>query len=373
MSSHVAARKTKGVTRYYLERSSVNAEGKTIKETIVKLGDENTPREVVIWSNSHTVGHIAIEEGDQLLASLPEKSGTIKLPCDLIPAGKARNGPPQWWCRVHQCYYGRKADLEIGKCQNWDVELSYISRPWVLRQENCPGGVGVWCALPPAVTHGNGNAQSKRVIGIHVHTRLQEGGKKEIDATFPAIVIPRPDPLGMSIDRIHITPPAAYAWLDAFERGTTLDSVKCNYCFSFHLDLGHFAQTPHKKHLCGHCGKMFLPQGKENLVSNPLHLLEPSTGFESATGKLDIKSDDFYKLEVWPSTPALIWTLDRPQVTGIHVHAYRSRTERVIDETYGEVVVDNVTLSRKELMMSLLHDYRKPKTANMFRANPLDD
>ncbi|NJM75318.1 MAG: hypothetical protein HC852_05425 [Acaryochloridaceae cyanobacterium RU_4_10] len=250
--------------------------------------------------------------------------------------------------------------------------MQYANRPFILKPEDSPGGVGVWCALPPAIVTGPLNARNRRVLGIHVHTRRINDEKKTIDSTFPAIVLPHPDPLGMSVDIIHITPPAAYGWLDAQERGTPLDSVKCPKCNAHHLDLGHFSQNPHQMHLCGSCGSMFRPKGKGKLVSNPLSLLQPTSGFIDATERIELRSDAFYKVEVWPSTPAIIWDLDRPQFVGIHVHAYKNRTERVIDETYGSVLLDGVELDRKSLIMSLLHDYKEPKAANMFQANPKD-
>jgi hypothetical protein len=367
------SRRNNGTLFFSMEEQYRDKAGKVKTKYVVSLGSENSQRSVVIWSENHTVGHIAIQDSDLLMPQVPEKaSGTVNMPCDFISAGKARNGARQWWCRSHQCYYGRKGDLESGKCKNASVSLHYANRPYVLKPEEFPGGVGVWCALPPAIVTGPLNAQKKRVLGIHVHARRDSNSKKDIDSTFPAIVLPHPDPLGMSVDIIHITPPAAYGWLDAQERETTLDSVKCPNCNAHHLDLGHFAQTPHQMHLCGNCGRMFRPKGKGKLVSNPLSLLQPTTGFVNAVERIQLRSEAFYKIEVWPSTPAIIWSLDRPQFVGIHVHAYKTRTERVIDETYGAVEVDGVELDRKELIMSLLHNYKEPKAANMFQANPED-
>lgn len=58
------------------------------------------------------------------------------------------------------------------------------------------------------------------------------------------------------------------------------------------------------------------------------------------------------EFEIWSSTPAVVWTADRPQEKGIHVHVYEGTIEgrrRIVDDTFGKVVHKGVALDRKAL------------------------
>lgn len=59
--------------------------------------------------------------------------------------------------------------------------------------------------------------------------------------------------------------------------------------------------------------------------------------------------DDYqdYRFELWTSTSAVLWTANRPQEQGIHVHVYENK-ERIIDDTFGKVVYQGKELNRKK-------------------------
>jgi hypothetical protein len=61
---------------------------------------------------------------------------------------------------------------------------------------------------------------------------------------------------------------------------------------------------------------------------------------------LDIKQADFPGgIQIWGSNPAFLWTSDRPEEEGIHVHAYRGPSEIPdLGETYGKVTIDGIKL-----------------------------
>jgi hypothetical protein len=56
---------------------------------------------------------------------------------------------------------------------------------------------------------------------------------------------------------------------------------------------------------------------------------------------------------IWASTPAIVWTAARPQEFGIHVHAFRD-SERIIDDTFGEVMLNGERLDRRKLIDAML-------------------
>lgn len=328
----------------------------------------------VIWSDAHTLGHIAIEQGNEVLAAIPQEAGkeTTYLPCQLIDAGKFRNGKPRWWCRTHQVHFGKKADIK--HCCNAHVAMNFAYNPLDLDIDKYLGGVGIWAALPPAIcTRPEGASEP---TGIHVHARKTAGGHKVIDKTFPCITLSFLESLGLSTMKMHVTPPSAVAWLDATERGVEMDVCRCTFCHVPHLDLGYFAQNPHKRHLCGNCGREFW--AKTRNISNPLSLLSqalekhPRSKVESSES-LDIFSRDFPGgLEIYPSTPAILWTSPKPEQTGIHVHAWDAQGKRVIDETYGAVTLDGNALSREALLMPLLHQYTRPLANSPYTRHPKD-
>ncbi len=66
--------------------------------------------------------------------------------------------------------------------------------------------------------------------------------------------------------------------------------------------------------------------------------------------------DDYsgHHFELWSSTPAVLWTADRPQERGIHVHVFSGDgLRRIIDDTFGEVVYRGRKLDRKILWQNM--------------------
>lgn len=333
--------------------------GKVKRRILKHIGTVQKAGEVepvaIIWSANHTLGNITIKADNPLIKQIPEGSNTfVDLPCDFVEAGKFRNGKPRWWCRTHQMHFGKKADGD--KCGNASIPMDCCRNPFLLDPSEYVGGIAVWAALKPAIcTRPNGATEP---TGIHVHCRQTVNGKKSIDKTFPALRVKIADPLGFAFDWIDVTPIAAQAWLKANASGLEPTSIRCTYCSTPHLDLDSFATKPHRKHLCGNCGRDFWAQ--KPITSNPLALLAPylekvDRVTELASPSLEIKSSAYPGgLEIWSSTTALVWTTPRPETVGIHVHAYDASGKRVIDETYGSVVLDGQLLDRAELLNQML-------------------
>jgi hypothetical protein len=192
-----------------------------------------------------------------------------------------------------------------------------------------------------------------------VHKRFSGDNKKNLDRDFDAIVCSYNQNLGLfssgEITQIQITPPAAFEFVKSLENGREMSCVTCKKCGYPHLDLGSFANTPHAKHFCGNCGNDSVwSDGK--IVSTPLKPLHDqfnnSNQYIVPDRTLNMDEYPGLKFDVWSSTPAVLWTADRPQELGIHVHIY-DKGRRVVDDTFGVVIYQGQELDRKVLWQEM--------------------
>jgi len=348
------------------------------KVTVEDLSKETppldlVPGEAVCWSFYSTMGNIAVDSSS-VLGEFDGASGdSALLPCEIIKAGKFRHGKPRWYCRTHLVYWGIKADKinhqgndEI-RCSNADMRFSYVKNPLVIDLEEYEE-IGIWCALEPGLSSRDIEDKPPRV---HVHARSKAKGEKVIDETFPAIICKNPgkaDLFGATeIDQIQITPPAIIDFFEILisEKSDDLDCVSCNKCGFPHLDLGKFAKEAHTKHFCANCGNDST-WTKPGIISNPLKVLHDHFKFGNEYLEVDRKLniDDYggsVDFDIWASTPAIVWTGDRPQEFGIHVHLTDKVTgNRVVDNTYSEVILNGEILDRDMILKKMLeHCVRK--------------
>lgn len=200
----------------------------------------------------------------------------------------------------------------------------------------------------------------KRPPRIHVHVRPIADGAKSIDGDYEAISILYNDDLGLfgsdDITRVNVTPPAAFEFVRSLEAKRTMDCIDCSTCGYPHLDLGDFATTPHRKHFCGNCGRDST-WSRGPIVSTPLKPLHDrfakTVKYESPDRAIDLDEYPDSKFAIWASTPAIVWTANRPQEFGIHVHVVKDG-KRIIDDTFGEVVLDGKPLVRSELIDAMI-------------------
>ena len=320
-------------------------------------------REAICWSYGRTLGNIAVFSED-LLGTFPARKGDDAiLACDIVEAGKMRNGVKRWWCRTHQKHWGTKGDIAAAaksnavRCSNHLQPMSYVINPPHIRMEE-HAEVGIWCSLPPAMTS-VGVPQPRRPR-IHVHVRQQVNGDKVIDQDFEALSL-HYNPAGdlfanNEINKVHITPPAALEFVLALEVGLEMGCINCKNCGYPHLDLGEFARTPHSKHLCGNCGRDNT-WSKAAMASTPLKPLHDQ--FSKASHYIDVEKilniDDYpgAQFALWTSTPAVLWTANRAQERGIHVHL-RVNGDRVVDDTFGTVIYKGKQLDRSDLLATMV-------------------
>jgi hypothetical protein len=152
------------------------------------------------------------------------------------------------------------------------------------------------------------------------------------------------------------TPPAAVEFVLALENGLDMGCINCRDCGCPHLDLGEFARTAHSKHLCGNCGRDNT-WSRSPIASTPLKPLHDQ--FSRAASYVDVQKmlniDDYPGAEfaLWASTPAVLWTADRAQERGIHVHLGMNG-KRLIDDTFGTVIYRGESLQRAALLEAML-------------------
>ena len=316
-------------------------------------------REAICWSYGRTLGNISISN-ERLLETFPASEGDdAVLSCDMVAAGKMRTGKQRWWCRTHQRHWGKKADITdavvngVARCSNHAQPMCYLIDPQHITIQD-HAEVGIWCSMPPALTHKG--APDPRRPKIHVHVRDKPGQDKIIDQNFKALSLyySASDSLSGSseIAKVHLTPTSALEFVLALEAGKSMGCINCRDCGYPHLDLGEFARKEHSKHLCGNCGRDNT-WSSGPIVSTPLKPVHDQ--FSKANQYVDVTSsinlDDYAGLQfqIWASTPAVLWTAERAQERGIHVHVYKDG-KYLIDDTFGTVLFKGKRLERSELL-----------------------
>ena len=305
-----------------------------------------------------------------MLGRFPKKVGNDAiLPCDFAHAGKFRHGADRLWCRTHQTHRGTKADLksfdQFGemRCANHTQPMNYVVSPFTVNI-NQHAEVGIWCSMPAALST---VAIKPRAPKIHVHVREKAGESKTVDMDFTAIstiysanLVPLHSDFGRlnktgtkqrmpvqqapmdrfdstqgsisksqnhcaevlglfgstQITQVNITPPSAFDFLRAVELCREMSCINCSTCGYPHLDLGDFADKPHRKHFCGNCGRDST-WSKEPIVSTPLKPLHDefakNTKYEQPSRTINLDEHTGCDHTVWASTPAIVWTAERPQ------------------------------------------------------------
>jgi transposase-like protein len=183
--------------------------------------------------------------------------------------------------------------------------------------------------------------------GIHVHARLLSESSKELDFTYRAVILvgerfPQDGVVVSEIDAIYYMVSTVF--------GFSMIFVACTHCGWPHLDKDWFSVHPHRRHLCAGCGKHF--RDCVTGIGNPIIGVRDRYGVINhrivpATKTLDIKQSDFPGgIQIWGSNPALLWTSEKCEEEGIHVHAFleQGQEEAAVDDTFSAVTIDGIKL-----------------------------
>jgi transposase-like protein len=268
--------------------------------------------------------------------------GSSSTQCHVVPVGKRRDGGTRYWCLQHKAdataKYGRRAKT----CRA--AHLAPIRPEDILRLiiDKYKAGVALWGAVPAVYD----TTRLPMDRGIHVHARLTPTAKKELDYTYRAVRVLSDR---LAEDGILISELDAIYYMVTSIFGYDMKYVTCSHCGYPHLDRDWFSVHPHRRHLCAGCGKHFTDTSVA--IGNPILGVRAACGIKAQQSrlsdrKLDIKQADFPGgIQIWGSNPAFLWTSDRSEEEGIHVHAYQAHSEIPdLDETYGQVTIDGVRL-----------------------------
>ena len=323
---------------------------------------ETLERGAVCWAQGRTLGNIEVRLPELLHHSTEKRATDVLLPCDFVYAGKYRHGAERWWCRTHQTHWGVKTDFAAlhpshkMRCANHAQLMNYEIAPYTVELDK-HAEVGVWCSMPAALSTSVIKARPPKV---HVHVRDTLESHKQVDKDFATIaaVYSTQHTLFGNCDKVwvDITPPAAFSFVCALEAHQQMACIDCPNCQYPHLDLGEFGRTPHRKHFCANCGRDST-WSKAPIVSTPLQPLHDraATHLTYILPSRCLNLDDYkgHNYTVWASTPAIVWTARRPQEYGIHVHVHDG-TRRIIDDTFGEVILDGKALVRADLLQAMI-------------------
>lgn len=276
-------------------------------------------------------------------------SDASRNPCDIRDVGKARRGTTRFWCKSHGANATGRYGMRLAQCERAHLDVD-PGRIIGLDLSSYPGGIALWASVDPVIDT-TGFPPER---GVHIHARLEPGGKKVIDETVPAVSVAYKRDL-IENGRALITHETAVSYYLSRFLGREVTCLFCTYCGAPHLDAEYFAIKPHRKHLCHTCGHFFHVDSRT--ISNPLVLARHELGMANlqgapipATHALDlVQADHPGGIQVWASNPAILWTAARPEEEGIHVHAYGPDGTRTIDDTFARVTIDGVELPPQEV------------------------
>jgi hypothetical protein len=262
--------------------------------------------------------------------------------CDIKPVGKRRDGGTRYWCLAHKAdataKYGRRGKV----CRAAHLPPVLPEEILQLDLDQYSGGVALWGAVPPIYD----TTRLPLDFGIHVHARQKAGDNKDIDRTYRGVrLIGRHlPPNGLLISEID-----AVYYMVSSVFGFVTRHVRCTFCGYPHLDKDWFSIHPHRRHLCAGCGRNF--RDIISGIGNPIRATQEILGLPSrsptkAAKRLSLRQRDYPGgIQIWGSNPAIIWSSNKPEEEGIHVHAYKRDGELAKpDDTFFAVEIDGVRL-----------------------------
>lgn len=260
--------------------------------------------------------------------------------CEITPVGKRRDGGTRYWCLTHKADATAKYGRPATTCRAAHLPPILPQEILELNLDQYPGGVGLWGAVPPVYD----TTRLPLDLGIHVHARTDSDGDKDIDATFRAVrlighQLPTEGLLISEIDAVY------YMISSVF--GFAMRDVRCTHCGYPHLDKDWFSIHPHRRHLCAGCGKNF----SDSTIGNRIRATQETLGLlprkpVQAAKILSLRQNDYPGgIQAWGSNAAIIWSSEKAEEEGIHVHAYKADGEMPDpDDTFSAVEIDGVRL-----------------------------
>lgn len=268
--------------------------------------------------------------------------------CQIVNVGKRRDGGSRFWCMEHHANATAKHGVAAKECVAANDPPILPEEKFDLNLSDYPGGIALWGSVP--AVYDTTTLPADR--GIHVHARHDAISGKIVDKTFRQLRISfEKDLLSGGWYPVDEMDAINYMISSVFSFETI--SIRCARCGFAHLDRDWFAVHRHKKHQCHGCGRQF--SDTVTGIGNPLSELR--RGIEMvprqqiiAPKKISLRQKDYLGgIQIWGSNPAIVWTSDKPEETGIHLHAFGGEEDPVIDDTFAQVVVDGVELDSEQV------------------------
>jgi hypothetical protein len=281
--------------------------------------------------------------------------------CEIVSVGRRRDGGTRYWCLHHKADATAKYGVPAAACRTAHLPPLKRSDTFLLDLDRYEGGVALWGAVPPVYD----TTLQPMDRGVHVHARRAAEGDKDIDRTYRAVriiggVAPK---RGLRVDELD-----AIYYMVSSVFGYGVKEVTCTYCGYSHLDRDWFSVHPHRRHLCAGCGRHFRDDATS--IGNPISGIREICGTPEKSAKLSKKKfihrQDEYPggIQIWGSNPAFLWTGEREEEDGIHVHAFRDdQSAPDDDDTFGVVIIDGVKLDAV-MVRTLMAQSTLPHLAN---------
>jgi hypothetical protein len=267
--------------------------------------------------------------------------------CEIVSVGKRRNGSARFWCLRHRADATEKYGRPAKTCRNAGQRPIDPKDILTLDLDEYVGGIALWGASPPIYD----TTVLPLERGIHVHARPEADAAKEIDFSFAVVkivgsIVPEGGILISEADAVHFMTSSVF--------DVKMSHIVCAHCGHPHLDADWFSTHAHSRHLCGACGRYF--KDMRASVGNPICGVREACGvkaprLKNAPEKLAIEQSGYPGgIQIWGSSPALLWTSPTAESKGIHVHAFKTKKgPPAIDETFSAVVIDGVTLDPQQV------------------------
>jgi len=262
--------------------------------------------------------------------------------CQVTAVGLRRDGRMRYWCLAHKADATGKYGRKLSVCRGAGTLPISDEEMLTLDLNEFDGGVALWGAVPAVYD----TTRLPLDRGIHVHAREAAGGHKAHDRTFRAVTL-----IGGKIPEggITISELDAVYYMVSSVFGFGVRYIECSLCGYPHLDKDWFSVYPHRRHLCAGCGRHF--RDTATGIGNPIARLQAATGLASrkpvpAGRPLRARQQEYPGgVQIWGSNPAIIWSAEKSEEEGIHVHAFKGEDSKPdVDDTFSTVTIDGVTL-----------------------------
>jgi transposase-like protein len=264
--------------------------------------------------------------------------------CRIVCVGKRRDGRLRYWCLAHHADATAKYGKRAKQCRYAHIPQISPHETLTLDPSLYEGGVAIWGAVPPLYD----TTRNPTEHGVHVHARHSDTDSKVIDGTFRSVRLIAPSAENVKREFIISELDAIYHMASSLF-GFQVKHVQCTLCGFEHLDKDWFSVHAHRRHLCAGCGREF--RDNEASIGNPIAKVRDAFRIQPhsiapASKDLDLEQRNYPGgIQIWGSNPAILWTANKNEETGIHIHAFDTNgTQPTIDETFRRVRIDGIRL-----------------------------